>query len=217
MSRTELIRIGLASIALIAAVVAYGMWYGTVMNASAEAGSLVSTITVDGARAARVAAAKTALASLASDESAVSRYFVSNATLVPFLESLQSYGTQLGAKMTINSVSSDTQAARPQLVVVGTAVGPFDAVMRVIGAIEYAPYYVTVDQLSLSSGSAASAPNSANAPASNGTWTATFTLTVGSQTPVSASTTPVAAPAIRNAGPANVAAPAGKPQITPVP
>lgn len=189
MNRTTLIRIGIALGALVTAATAYAVWRGAVMDASAVAASLATQITVDGARSARVIAAKTALASLAHDEVSVSRYFVSNATLVPFLESLQSAASALGAQMTITSVSADTENARQGLTVHGSLSGSFDAVMRAVGAIEYAPYYVSVDQLSLSNTASADTAHAA-------AWNALFTLTVGtrSATTDAASATPRTTP-----------------------
>ncbi len=187
MNRGALIRLGIGAVALIVAVAGYTIWFGIVTNANVQAAALASEIATDSVRATRVAAAKSALAALASDESAVGQYFVSSATLVPFLESIQNTAAQLHASTTITSVAAQTKSGRSSLSVNGTIIGSFDEVSRAVGAIEYAPYYVTLDQLSLTSDRTPGAPSGA-APV---VWTANFALTVGSQAPVTSMPPPL--------------------------
>lgn len=200
MTRTTIFRLAMGGGALIIALLAYGFWYENVTAASTQAAALENEITLNSARASRVAAAKEALTTLATDEDTIGQYFISSGTLVPFLEALQTTGTTLGATVTISSVSADTNNNRSELSVTGTAVGPFDSVMRFIGAAEYSPYYLTVQTLTLSDGSAPGAT-----AASGGNWTATFLLTVGSETPITTSATDT--PTVEPAAPPKTAPP----------
>lgn len=202
MTRINLIRLIVGAIALALAFGAYGVWYGTVTGKSARAVELAGEIQTNGERASRIAAANATLATLGNDESAVGKYFVSSASLVPFLESLQSTGERLGATVTVSSVSSGTRKGRAEISLNGTVSGSFDSVMRFIGSVEYAPYSVTVEQLSVSGGTVSGAASAAVSK-----WTATFILTVGSQTPVTGTNT---SSAVQPAAPTPLV-PSGKP------
>lgn len=121
---------------------------------SVAVADLAHEIEVKSAAANRLATVRETLASLADEEAAVERYFVGNASVVPFIEELQSRGKALGAAVAIASVATApaSEEGRPKLLIALSITGPFDAVMRTLGSIEYAPYALRVTGLTLSRG-----------------------------------------------------------------
>jgi len=182
-SKTHLV---LALLFLLACCAGYGSWYAVLSGRSAEAADLAQQIQSKDEDAARLKAAKTALASIQSDEALIGNYFVSTSDVVPFLEGLQATGSHLGANVVIASVSADTLAGRPTLALTLQITGSFDAVLRTLGRVEYAPYFVSVSDLSLTTVPATVA--SANAPTTLAGWAATASLIVGAKS--AASSTP---------------------------
>lgn len=146
--------------------VGYVLWYGAVSAQSAQAASLAAQVAAKKSTLGRVAATKAAVTSLQGEEVAMEQYFVSEGTIVAFIGGLQEKGQKLGATVTVNSVSADTQGTRPTLTLSFTVDGSFDAVMRTVGSIEYAPYDLTTTGLSVQKNA-------------NG-WEAQFTVVVGS-------------------------------------
>ena len=161
----------------------YGVWYATVSAKSAQAAELANEIATKQADATRLRMARVALETVGAEEAILDRHLVSTADVVPFLESLQATGASLGSAVTIVSVAAHTSTAHPALSLSLHIVGSFSSVLRTLGAVEYAPYYVTVDNLSLT---AATGAASTTAP-----WSADAALTVGTSiatsTPLSAS------------------------------
>jgi hypothetical protein len=181
-----------AVVLLALAVSAYGSWYAVVSSRSAQSAELATQIQSKGQDAKRLAEAKTALASISGDEATVRGYFVSTADVVSFLENLQALGSRLGTNVTIASVSADnTQSTRPTLALTLQIAGPFDAVLRTLGSIEYGPYFIEVSDFSLTTVPAIAA--GAGAPARAAGWTATASFIVGALR--AASSTPASAPA----------------------
>lgn len=164
-------------------LVAYTFWYGAVGSVSAHAAALANEIAMKSENTTRIAAAKTTLASLAVDEQAVHGYFVSAGDIVPFLEHLESTGRALGAKIEVVSVGAEPATPREHLRLSLKLSGSFDAVLRSLGAIEYAPYDVTLTTLTLDT----------IPPAGGGraVWNAAAVFSVGTRT---ASSTPNASP-----------------------
>lgn len=133
----------------VAAVAGHGLWYSVIAKKSAGVADLQSQINAKTETAARVALARTALAEIAGNESAVQSYFVSEAGVVLFIDHLESRAREQAAALEVLSVSVGNSAAQPTLVVAITVRGTFDAVLRTVGAIEYAPYSVSLSKLSL--------------------------------------------------------------------
>lgn len=166
--RSSLITLGVWCAALVLVVGAYELTRSLVVDKSATVASLERQIQVESTSANRIAAARAALSELAGDEAVVQSYFVAPSGIVALIDSLQSGGQALGASVEVDSVAAAGVAAtRPALLLSLNITGPFDAVMRTIGSIEYAPYDLTITALSL-------AVNAEDA------WAASVNLSVGS-------------------------------------
>lgn len=175
--RSPLVHLLIAIAVMLGTIVAYGTWYSVVSNESAVVASIQDQITTASENMKRIAAARAALAEIAGDEAKVRSYFVSEDSVVSFIDSLQSTGKNLKADVAVQSVAKGGTPAQPTLAFVLSVSGTFDAVMRTIGAIEYAPYDVIVTSLSVSEDD-------------KHVWHSTVNLTVGSAPPKRATTTP---------------------------
>ena len=158
----------------VAALLLYGSWYGQVGKESADAAGLADQIQQRSQNSVRTQEARAELEHALSEESSIRDYFVNTADVVPFLESLQTTGTKLGSKVDVVSVSTQVAKPRSLLQLSLHITGPFDSVMRTIGAIEYQPYDTSVSSLTLDT----TGGNGGTA----GTWTAALTLFVGTAT-----------------------------------
>lgn len=164
---------------LAVAGVGYGVWYAAIASESAVVAGLDAQIRAKTDAAARIAAARSALTEIAGDEAEVQGYFVSETDVVPFIDDLESRGSSLGADVRVLSVSVASVGLHPTLALSLTASGPFDAVMRTLGTIEYAPYAIAVQNVSLSQ-------------SAKGQWHADVSLVVGSV--ATGTSTPAALP-----------------------
>jgi len=178
-----------ASTLLLAALIAYGYGYYLISKKTVAVAELEQSILAKTETASRVSSARAALAEISGDEAAVQAYFVSQEQVVPFIDALQSTGASLGTKVEVLSVSQKPATDHPALGVTLAITGPFDGVFRTAGAIEFAPYDVTVDTFGLSQ------------DAGGTSWRANVTLTVGSTlstksgvSPATGTTTPTATP-----------------------
>jgi len=156
------------------ALVGYGVWYVAISSESAVAADLQNWIDMKTESAGRIASARAAMVEIAADETIVRNYFVPEADVVAFINDLETRGRSQGATVNVLSVSKGAESVRPTLLFSLAVRGTFDAVMRTVGAIEYAPYDLSVSGLSLGQDA-------------KDTWHADIRLLVGS---VSASTTP---------------------------
>ena len=173
----------LAALAVLTFVgVGYGFWYRIVAGESARSAGLAQQIETKKETAKRASAVQTALTELESDEGAVEDYFVSEKNIVAFLGRLESLGSGIGAKVTVASVGALSGAGQTLSVALGIS-GSFDVVMRTVGAIEYAPYAITVSSFTMAKGEGASGV----------LWHANLVVGVGS-TATGATTVPKAAP-----------------------
>ncbi len=145
-----------------------------VADKSVAVASLTSQIQQKSDAASRVAVARVALAELASDETIVRGHFVPQTNVVNFINDLQDRGSTLGTTVDITSVAATNSKLRPMLQLVIGIRGTFDAVLRSLGSIEYAPYDLSVTGLSLTLDT-------------KGAWVASVNISVGS-TPMSAAT-----------------------------
>jgi hypothetical protein len=186
-----------AAVFLALMLMGYGAWYDVISSKSATAADLASQISAKQIDVTRLAAAKSALTKVGLDEAALGSHFVSTSDVVTFLGNLQSTGAQLGAVVTIVSVSANTTAAHPTLSLSVQIVGPFSAVLRTLGVVEYAPQYVTVDNLSLTS--------TAGAAGEATVWTGLANITVGAS---NSSAVPGVAPIVPLPKPATSTVPA---------
>ena len=130
-------------------LIGYGFWYAVVASKSAAVASIQNQIDTKTESAARVASARTALAEIVGDESAVRSYFVPETEIVSFIDDLVARGRTLSAMVKILSVSADNSHNQSTLSFSLTVKGTFDAVMRTVGMIEYAPYNLSIAKLSV--------------------------------------------------------------------
>ncbi len=130
-------------------LIGYGFWYAVVASKSAVVASVQNQIDTKTESAARVASARTALAEIVGDESAVRSYFVPETEIVSFIDDLVARGRTLSAIVKILSVSADNSHNQSTLSFSLTIKGTFDAVMRTVGMIEYAPYNLSIAKLSV--------------------------------------------------------------------
>jgi hypothetical protein len=80
----------------------------------------------------------------------VQHYFISETGVVAFIDNLEALGRVSGAAaIKVLSVSTGDVSAQPTFTFSLSIKGTFDAVMRTIGAIEYAPYAISISSLSI--------------------------------------------------------------------
>jgi Tfp pilus assembly protein PilO len=190
MNRGPVIGLICSLVVLVFVSVGYGFWYSLLSEKSAEVSSITEKITEQNNATTQIEQAKAELSQLSSQEATVDQYFVATNDVVPFLEQIQSIGTFLGAKVEVVSVSAVSGNPYGQLNLSLSISGPFDAVARTLGSIEYGPYDSSITSLSLST----SATPGDTPSTSAAVWNAAATFTVGAQTgnTQSASSQPVA-------------------------
>ncbi len=175
-------QIGIAGAVFLIGLAAYLFVYVDVQSESAKAAGLAAEIQDKSQTSTRVSQAKSELAQLAPQEASINQYFVSPTDIVPFLEQFGKTGDFLGAKVDVVSVSATPGKPYGTLSLSVKITGSFEAVMRTLGSIEYGPYDITTNSVTLSS---SVTPNSGSTPTTGKpVWTATLTLTIGTQASV---------------------------------
>lgn len=169
--KSSLVHFIVASAASAIVLVGYGVWYAALAAKSVSVANLQDQIDTKMETARRVASARAAMAEIADDESIVRSYFVSETSVVAFISALEAQGHAQGASVQVLSVSSGAARTQPTLAFSLTISGTFDAVMRTVGAIEYAPYNLTISAFSIGRDD-------------KNNWQANVGLTVGSVAPV---------------------------------
>ncbi|MEK7144473.1 MAG: hypothetical protein AAB794_01260 [Patescibacteria group bacterium] len=185
--KSPLIHSLVAIIVCVMVSIGYGMWYAAVGAKSVEVVNLEDKVVIKTETINRVASSRASLAEIADDEATIRSYFVPETGVVAFIDSLQSRGEAQGATVSVLSVSpAGATAATPSLVFALSIDGTFEAVMSTIGAIEYAPYDLTISSLSVTQGT------------ENG-WHANLNILVGSvsATQFATSTAPIVSPTAR--------------------
>jgi len=145
----------------------YGVWYAAVSAKSASVTALQGQIDTKTETIKRLATTRATFAEMAGDEAVVQGYFVPETGVVSFIDSLESRGDSLGATVNVLSVSTSKTSAQPSLELSLAINGTFDAVMRTVGAIEYAPYALSIMSLSVEQ-------------EAGGVWRANIQISVGS-------------------------------------
>lgn len=158
-------------------IIGYGVWYSVIKAKSAAVAHLENQIILKTETASRIASARTSLAEIAGDEASMQEYFVPETGVVAFINTLEALGQAQGTTVSVLSVSTSNAGTRPALTLSITVKGTFDAVMRTVGAIEYAPYDLSISTLSLGQEDSKS-------------WHANLTLLVGSVSASAAASTP---------------------------
>ncbi len=126
----------------------YVYWYHVVSSESLVVAGLQNQIDTKKETVARVASARATLAQIAGDESVIRNYFVPETGVVSFIDDLEERAEVLNASLKVGSVSMTGGNKLPTLVFSLSIEGSFDAVMRTLGAIEYAPYNLVVSKFS---------------------------------------------------------------------
>ena len=175
--KSSLVQIILAGILCVALGAAYGVWYSIIGEKSAAVADLETQISTKTDTINRIASARASLAEISGDEAIMQGYFVPESGVVSFITNLETLGQAQKAEVSVLSVASNKSGAQPTLTFSLNVSGAFDAVMRTVGAIEYAPYDLSISAFSL-------AQNDKN------NWQALLTLVVGSIAPVVATSTP---------------------------
>ena len=145
--KSSLSQLVVMSLVCAAVFVGYGMWYAAVSAKSATVAELQNSIIAKTETVNRIAATRATLAGIANDEAVVQDYFVPEASVVAFIDSLQSHGKALGTAVSVLSVSTVGTTALPALALSLNIKGTFDALMRTIGSIEYSPYDLSISAL----------------------------------------------------------------------
>lgn len=160
-----------------AMIVGYGFWYSVIENKSTAVANLENQIVTKTKTAARIASVRASLAEIAGDEASMQNYFVPETGVVAFITDLEEQGHKQGTTVSVLSVSTSGAGAQPTLTFSLTINGAFDAVMRTVGAIEYAPYDLSISTLVLGK-------------TDESGWHANLSLLVGSVPPRAATSTP---------------------------
>ncbi|MEK7554101.1 MAG: hypothetical protein AAB517_01905 [Patescibacteria group bacterium] len=147
--KTTLLHILVACSVSVAVFVGQGFWYSVVAEKSSAVAYLQGQINARSEAAGRIASSRAELAKIADDEITVRSYFVSENDIVVFIDGLQARGLSQGTIVKVLSVSAGGTNARPTLTLAVTVTGAFDAVMRTVGSIEYAPYDISISKFSV--------------------------------------------------------------------
>lgn len=147
--KSPLIHLMLVILLCVATMAGYWFWYTVVEDKSAAAALLESRITANIEVASRIASARASLVEISGDEARMHSYFVSETGVVSFINNLEAQGDKPGATVSVLSVAAGDDAKRPTLTFAVTIKGNFDAVMRTVGAIEYAPYALSISTLAV--------------------------------------------------------------------
>jgi hypothetical protein len=177
MTVRSLIPLVVGSLLLIVAAALYAFGYNALIENTAQADKLATTVATKTTQLERVTQAHAALDTLASDEDLLRQYSIGKDAIVPFLETLQTTGRSLGTKVEVLSVVDEKDGKHPRVALSLAVTGSFDAVMRTLGTIEYSPYDSVLRNLTLDSITVAS-----GTPA----WSASVVYSVGvsSSTPI---------------------------------
>ncbi|MEK7101717.1 MAG: hypothetical protein AAB882_01015 [Patescibacteria group bacterium] len=184
--KSPFLHIIVAAIVCVMAIIGYGVWYAAVGAKSVTVMNVEDKVVIKTETANRIASSRASLAEIRDDEATIRSYFVPETGIVAFIDSLQARGKTRGAAVRVLSVSSAGAAtAVPSLMLSLAISGTFEAVMSTMGAIEYAPYDLTISALSVTQN------------AKDG-WHANLNVLVGSVSATQfATSTPIVSPTAR--------------------
>jgi hypothetical protein len=140
------------------AVGAYAFGYYELLASVKQAATLTQTVAAKKVATARLMTARAQLSTLADDEARLQQYTIDKNTIVPFLETLQSAGKPYGASVSVLSVADEKTGTHGRVSLSLSIAGSFDAVMRTLGTIEYAPYDGIVKSATLSTAATGTTP-----------------------------------------------------------
>ena len=168
--RSPHFHIAAAALLLVVVLGAYVSWFRQVRERAAEAAHISQELRTLGDASGRASLIRRTLEEIEQQEALVYRHFVGSDTIVTYLEEVEATTVSLGSAVEVVSVGNapmrKDQPAQLQMALRIT--GPFDAVMRTLGAIEYQAYDTTLSSVTL------------DTPSAGGTrWTAAATFLVG--------------------------------------
>ena len=161
----------IALILLIIAGTGYYFWFSHVSSLSDRASALTNEIDLKSQDSARSAQAKNALAALSASEASIQSRFIAPTNIVPYIESVETTGKNLGAAVKVVSVAEDDSTPVGHLTLTLTIDGSFEDVQRTIGVLENEPVATTLGALTFDT-----TPTTGTSSAE---WTASTILTVG--------------------------------------
>ncbi len=173
--RPPLSHLVFASLACVITVVGYGFWYASVGTKSTTVANLENQITSKTETVSRISSVRASLAEIAGDEASVQSYFLPETGVVAFINNLEDQGKKQGTAVSVLSVSTNTASGQSTLSFTLSVRGTFDAIMRTVGIIEYAPYDLSISALSITQDGKSG-------------WHADLTMTVGSSAATATST-----------------------------
>ncbi|HYE22886.1 MAG TPA: hypothetical protein VEA92_00325 [Candidatus Paceibacterota bacterium] len=171
MKNAVLTQLSIAALFLIASVAAYVFSYLHVEGIGSRIVSAETEAQQKNAELMNIHEAQSALSVLTESEARIKGYFVPATAAVSFLESVGTAGDAFGADVSVVSVNEDTaETGRTMLSLALQVRGSFEAVMRTVGTLEFAPYDITLTNISLDATDAEGAA-----------WTAAANFTVGTE------------------------------------
>lgn len=147
--KSYFLHLGITLIIGIVVLIGYGFWYAAISQKSSVVAGLQDQISTKTETMKRIASARAALAEISGAQATLRNYFVPETGVVSFIDGLEVHGKSLGTTLSVLSVSSGDTNQQPTLTFALTIKGTFDAVMRTVGVIEYAPYDLSISQFSL--------------------------------------------------------------------
>lgn len=147
--KSPLIHLAIALVICALALSGYGLAYRAILTKTSDIAALDGSIAAKTASINHLTTTRAALSEITSYEEAIQSYFVSENGVVGFIDNLEALGRAQGTKVNVLSVSPDSGAQQSALGFSISITGTFDAVMRTVGAIEYAPYAISISTLSV--------------------------------------------------------------------
>ncbi|MFA7302851.1 MAG: hypothetical protein WC030_03845 [Candidatus Paceibacterota bacterium] len=147
--KSSLLHLTTAALVCAAALIGYRVWYETVVSRSLVAASIREVMDAEGAERGAATAVNTTLEELVGVEAVAEKYFVSEREAPAFISDIERRGRALGAQVAVSSVAKTGTGPDAQLALAISVRGGFDEVLRTVGAIEYAPYGLSVSTLLL--------------------------------------------------------------------
>mgnify|MGYP001612048375 CR=1 FL=1 len=147
--KSSFVQLGIAFVICIVTLIGYGFWYNLISAKSATVTTLQKQIDAKTTIMNNLTTTQAALAEVEKDEAVVQSYFVPETGAATFFDNLQALGRSLGTTLKVLSASTNTATSPATLTLAVSITGTFDAVMRTVGAVEYAPYDLSISNLSI--------------------------------------------------------------------
>lgn len=138
-----------AIVAFIAILAGYIFWYSIITSMSINVTTLQNKIDSKTEMINRMSTTQATIAEIADDEAVVQNRFISEDGIVAFINDLENKGRTLGSSVNVLSVSKGDSHDKTAFTFSISIKGTFDIVMRTVGAIEYAPYAISITALSV--------------------------------------------------------------------